>query len=82
MKTWVASSYLICRILDTIEDSDWATRPGLQNKAFKHFDQFIFVRPDKDQVQKWSQLFPKNIPAGERQLIVDASRIFNEFHGF
>lgn len=39
-RAWVSLSYLLCRVLDTVEDASWADS-GAQERAFKAFDQAL-----------------------------------------
>ena len=82
LKAAVGLGYLICRILDTIEDAPWAN-PKDQEAAFSEFNQFLKHRPSEVAVTKWRNRFAKDfsqINEGEQLLLNDAFRVFTEFH--
>lgn len=69
-KEWVALSYLLCRIVDTIEDSIWPDNQ-LQRNAFQQFKLFLDSPPSKNEFIKWFNCFPDEIPVVEKKLIAD-----------
>lgn len=75
----VGLSYLLCRLLDTVEDAAW---PGFveQEEAFQRFDSFIRARPASEDVAAWRATFPPGLPDGEIQLLAVAERFFADFH--
>lgn len=75
---WVGLSYLLCRILDTVEDASWPTA-GSRELAFLGFEKFIREGASAGEVGDWVALFPE-VPAGERELLADADRIFSDLH--
>lgn len=75
-KNWVGLSYLIFRVLDTIEDAAWESRE-LQNQSFLDFNQFIFELPSIETWKTWRDRFPTDIPAKEQQLLVDSHILFS-----
>lgn len=75
----VGLGYLLCRILDTVEDAVWAT-PLQQLDAFEKFEWFLSSRIDAAKVNEWVATFPTSIPEGEQLLLRDSVRIFDEFH--
>ena len=75
----VALSYILCRLIDTIEDSNWPTSFS-QLEAFRCFNQFLEVQPTENEVQKWVSMFPKSIPQGEQDLLDEAFIFFGDFH--
>lgn len=79
LREWVSLSYLLCRILDTIEDSEWSSKES-QNLAFLNFESFLREAPSDLQVNAWASQFPANIDAGERELIFDSLPCFSFFH--
>lgn len=80
LKAHVGLGYLLCRILDTVEDAIWST-PVQQLDAFEAFDSFLTRAPAPEVVEAWVSGFPNSIPEGERLLLSDAPRVFAEFHG-
>jgi phytoene/squalene synthetase len=75
----VGLSYLICRLLDTVEDASWDDGDS-QARAFAAFDSFIEREPSEAAVREWASRFPLDITEGERILLEDAERVFREFH--
>lgn len=75
----VGLSYLVCRLLDTVEDASWDDGAA-QEKAFTTFDSFIERRPTDADVRAWAASFPLDLTDGERILLEDAARVFGEFH--
>jgi hypothetical protein len=79
LKLWVGVSYLLCRVVDTIEDSDFPD-PSLQSLAFDWFDQNIERLSAKSDAFKYPEkLMPTQITEGERLLLEDSSRVFQVF---
>jgi phytoene/squalene synthetase len=72
-------SYLICRLLDTVEDAPWSDLDR-QQTSFRQFDAFLQHRPSRDSVAAWASNFPESIPAGEKALLRDAYQILADFH--
>lgn len=70
-------TYLTCRVLDTIEDAAWGDK-NLQKLQFRDFDRFLQESPSPEEVMRWSERFPKDIPQGEKNLIQDSVRIFRD----
>lgn len=81
LRSQVGLSYLICRLLDTIEDASWS-RGEDQSRAFESFVSFIRYRPERHAIEDWALGFPNDLPEGERALLVDAERIFSDFHSW
>ncbi len=79
LRASVGLGYLICRILDTVEDAAWPSRER-QLQAFEQFDQFVTsTLVDHDAVQRWVARFPETVSKGERCLLEDATQVFSEF---
>jgi len=68
LKAWVGLTYLICRVLDTIEDATW-NKPEAQKNQFDQFDQFLNGNVNPNVVLEWSKKFPLSIPDSEKQLL-------------
>ncbi len=79
LRDWVALSYLICRILDSIEDAPWESSVE-QQQAFKEFDSWLQKLPSSDKTQQWCASFPEAIPQGERLLLQDTYQLFSDLH--
>jgi phytoene/squalene synthetase len=78
-KEWTALSYLMCRILDTVEDSLW-TDSDIRDQQYEEFEKFLLNHTDDDEVFAWVQRFPDSIPEGEKILLRDAVYCFNDLH--
>ncbi len=79
LREWVSISYLLCRILDTVEDSTFSNSSA-QERAFQDFAGFLAEQPSTGQIESWAQSFPKNIDSGELALIEDSWQCFAFFH--
>ncbi len=80
LRFWVSISYLICRILDTVEDAPWSDQ-NLKLHAFEEFQDFMRLPPSANRVSVWVHSFPREIPKSEQDLLNDALLIFEDFHG-
>lgn len=80
LKEWVGLSYLLCRIVDTIEDTEWQKRED-QKRAFSEFDSWLSKVPSEPVTKKWLSLFKqKNLPPSEWTLLEDAHLLFEDLH--
>jgi phytoene/squalene synthetase len=77
LRDWVSLSYLLCRTLDTVEDSLWES-VELRSEQYEKLDAFIQGDFTESQVQAWGRKFPEGIPEGEKILIEDALVLFKE----
>ncbi len=75
---WVGLTYLVCRILDTVEDAQWSTGSE-QVQAFDLFEKAISERSACDSLQNWERHF-SGITEGERALLKDAGLILADLH--
>ncbi len=75
LKAWVGLTYLICRVLDTIEDAAWS-KPEAQQTQFDQFDQFLSGSVSPNSIIEWSQKFPLGLPESEQQLLQDSPVLF------
>ena len=57
LRQWVSLSYLLCRVLDTVEDSLWSS-VALRSGQYEDFESFIRSFPNKTDVHEWSARFP------------------------
>ena len=76
LRAWVGLSYLLCRILDTVEDAAWPTKAA-RAEAFAKFESFLAGGVSPAEAAAWAASFPA-IPEAERLLISDSSRIFSD----
>jgi len=81
LREHVGLSYLLCRLLDTVEDAPWGTA-GEQAKAFSEFDRFLVEKPTQVEVDEWKAKFPVGLPEGECRLLADAHRILADLHSW
>jgi phytoene/squalene synthetase len=79
LRRYVAVSYLLCRILDTVEDSAW---PRLERQTEMFADFRRFLRGERAGRIEWSRLFPASLSEGERRLVADAPMVFDELSSF
>ncbi len=82
----VGLSYLILRVLDTIEDAPWKSFE-LQQVSFETFNAFILEtlaqdslskKIDQDQWLQWVQSFPSDIAEHEGTLLRDSQILFQD----
>jgi len=76
---WVGLSYLLCRLLDTIEDSEWES-PGQQESHFAEFRKFVLRPPDQGALSRWKNSFSTRVSSGERLLVNDCGALFKDLH--
>ena len=69
-REWIALSYLLCRIIDTIEDSVWPDNQS-QTIAFQRLECFLETTPSEAEFHLWFGDLPKNIVAHEQRLLAD-----------
>lgn len=79
LRTWVGLSYLMCRILDTIEDAEFSEVAD-QIALFSQFEQAIQEKPKVSISAVWYQQFPTNLPNGEMLLLKDVAIVISQFH--
>ena len=78
---WIGLSYILCRIVDTIEDSSWVALED-QLSAFRQFDSALNDPTQTEPLGFWAKSFPLGIPEGEVALLRDAQILLNDFHQF
>lgn len=80
----VGLGYLLCRILDTIEDAKW-------NEAadrFRAFDEYLVFLKSKESLHRakvWAEEILREttgVPDGERRLLEDSKQVFETLHAF
>ena len=79
LRSRVALGYLLCRIVDTIEDAAWSDSAA-QERAFGDFDSFLVQLPAPEALAKWIASFPQLNDEGESRLLADAAKVFADFH--
>jgi phytoene/squalene synthetase len=77
---WVSLSYLLCRVLDTVEDALWP-EPSVQAGQFREFLGFLEAAPAAATVAAWGRRFPATISAGEQGLLEDFGALLSDLHG-
>ncbi|MFL5814412.1 MAG: squalene/phytoene synthase family protein [Bdellovibrionia bacterium] len=83
-RQWISLSYLLCRVLDTVEDSPWSdVTKGvtLQNAQYAEFNQFMDKLPTREATVAWAKRFPESIPEAEKKVLLDSYDLFNDLHG-
>lgn len=79
LRQWVGISYLLCRIIDTIEDSEFETQ-DLRIQAFDWFDSSLSNLSASSLAFEYpSHLMPKEVTLGERLLLEDSQTVFEIF---
>ncbi|MEK6775007.1 MAG: squalene/phytoene synthase family protein [Bdellovibrionota bacterium] len=78
-KHWVGLAYILCRLVDTIEDSPWK-KISQQTEAFEEFETFILRLPEKEKVDQWATTFAEEIPKGEKELLQESFLFFSDLH--
>ena len=79
LRRHVSLSYLLCRVLDTIEDSAWPNSES-QTRQYETFENFIKLRPSEAEVSEWQTQFPDSIPESEKTLMKDVFFLFEDLH--
>ena len=72
-------TYLICRVLDTVEDAPWGQKES-QIAQFDRFNKFLLSSPKPDEVKAWAESFPSEIPEGEKLLLDQSYELFEDLH--
>lgn len=79
LRDWIGLSYLLCRVVDTIEDSAWSDLQA-QLHAFQQFDAGLLNRAALSPLAEWQETFPRDISADEKRLLSDAAVLMADFH--
>ena len=79
LRDWIGLAYILCRIVDTVEDSLWE-KPEAQLESFDQFAEFIKKRPDTEAVRVWATEIPEDIPESEKVLLDASEAFFSDFH--
>ena len=75
----IGLAYILCRLLDTVEDSVWPSTSD-QTQAFEAFNDFLATPNDSVTIEQWTDTFPRSIPEGEILLLEDAPIFFEDLH--
>lgn len=75
----VALSYLLLRVLDTVEDAPFDDKRQ-QEKQFARFRRFLRELPSAAEVEEFKSSFPASLTPGERALLVDTHAFFEDAH--
>ena len=75
----VALSYLLFRVLDTVEDAAFPDRQ-IQAQQFETFRRFFREKPSRDQVDRFREAFPRSVSDGERMLLADTAELLEDAH--
>jgi phytoene/squalene synthetase len=78
-KQWIALSYLLCRILDTIEDYPWPNE-DIKAQQFDLFKKFLLQPTPTAEIESWIQNFSQTIPQNYLKLVQDSNRLFQGLH--
>ena len=79
LRSWTGLSYLIFRLLDTVEDAPWDV-PERQMRAFDTLENFLQAPPVPGASQAWAATFPSDLDAGEARLLQECEPLFNALH--
>ncbi len=76
-REWVSLAYILCRLVDTVEDSPWSSSDA-QKESFAQFENFVKGHFAEDAVAKWRSSFSDMIPEGEKELLKDSLLFFED----
>ncbi|MFN8943497.1 MAG: squalene/phytoene synthase family protein, partial [Pseudobdellovibrionaceae bacterium] len=79
LKDYVGLAYLLCRVVDTIEDSNWNNQTD-QAKAFETFESFLITKPLLESFENFRASFPLDLVREEKELIDDSHQLFQRYH--
>jgi squalene-hopene/tetraprenyl-beta-curcumene cyclase len=75
----VALSYLLMRVLDTVEDAPF-TDKAEQARQFQRLRGFLRAPPRRAELDAFVAGFPAELPDGERALLGDTAALFDDAH--
>jgi phytoene/squalene synthetase len=83
LREWTSLTYLLCRVLDTVEDSAWPSKQ-VQLQKIKDFLPLFKTKGISDtqalsEVQSWARGFSREITQAERALIQDLPKLIGDF---
>ena len=73
----VALSYLLLRVLDTVEDAPFSDRL-LQARQFDAFRRFLREKPSPERIEQFRGGFPAALTEGERALLADTDAFLDD----
>jgi phytoene/squalene synthetase len=76
----VALSYLLLRVLDTVEDAPFTDVPT-QQRQFERLRAFLRAMPARAEVDAFVAAFPVNVTEGERALLGETFALLEDGHG-
>jgi phytoene/squalene synthetase len=76
-RQWISLSYLLCRVLDTIEDSPWRSDKA-REEQFYRFNDFMNSPPSKNESLRWASNFPSQIVEAEQLLLKESCYLFQD----
>jgi len=75
----VALSYLLFRLLDTVEDASFPDKET-QARQFETFRRFLRENPLRGEVDRFREAFPASLSDGERALLADTEVLVGDAH--
>lgn len=78
-KGYVGLSYLLCRILDTVEDTRQSDLSAKLNQMAQ-FETFITRLPEPQEVNSWAKQLPSTMTDSERHLLDDSYKMLMDLH--
>jgi phytoene/squalene synthetase len=79
LRRYVGLSYLLCRVLDTLEDAPWACSRA-QHDSFLWLDRAVLTRPLPSATASFGAAVPRDIPPAEAALLHDAHDLLADLH--
>lgn len=79
LREQVGLAYLLCRVLDCVEDADWSEKPD-QLAQFNQFIGFMNSSTDRQTIKAWANNFPAGLPEGEQELLQISDELLADFH--
>lgn len=79
LREHVSLTYLLCRILDSVEDSAWASSEE-QKSQFSELIHFFETPPSSGTVAAWVKKMPLDLPEGEKLLLADTHSLIQDYH--
>ncbi|RME14771.1 MAG: hypothetical protein D6797_08125 [Bdellovibrio sp.] len=80
LREWISLTYLLCRILDTVEDSHWTNKEDQDLQ----FSQFLELTTSSQTpalfIKKWVQRFPSSLPESEKELVKETPLLLKNLH--
>jgi len=81
LREWIGLSYLLCRVVDTVEDAPW-TSTEAQFDAFRRFDEALLSASDLGRVRDWAAVFPAGLSQAEAALLGETVELMDDYHRF